>query len=65
MIDVLFTDEAQFTRNHVQNIKTSRPWTQENPQEVVRSDLRRRFSANACSGILGSYVLDHILSRGV
>jgi uncharacterized membrane protein len=32
MIDVLFTDEVQFTRNHVQNVKTSRLWTQENPQ---------------------------------
>jgi hypothetical protein len=35
VIDVLFTDETHFTRNHVKNIKTSRPWTQENPQEVV------------------------------
>lgn len=61
----LFTDEARFTHDHVQNIKTSRPWTQESPQEVVRSNLRPRFSENACSGILGSYVLDHILSRDV
>jgi len=37
MIGVLLTDEARFTRNHVQNIKTSRPWTQENLQEVVRT----------------------------
>jgi hypothetical protein len=65
MIDVLFTDEAWFTRNHVQNIKTFRPWTQENLQEVVRSNLRPRFSANVCTGILGSYVLEHILSRDV
>jgi hypothetical protein len=65
MIDVLFTDEARFTRNHVQNIKTSRSWTQENPQEVVRSNLRPRISASVRAGILGSYVLDRILSRDV
>lgn len=65
MIDVLFTDEARFTRDHVQYIKTSRPWTPENPKEVVQSNLRPRFSANVCSGILGSYVLDHVLSRDV
>ena len=62
---VLFTDEAQFTRNHVNNMQASRPWTQENSQEVVLGNLRPMFSANICSGILGSYVLDHILSRDV
>jgi hypothetical protein len=42
---ILFTDEAQFNRDHVNNTHNSHVWADENPHATVESNFQQRFRA--------------------
>lgn len=43
---ILFTDEAQFTRDGINNARNNHLWHQQNPFAVVQRQSQRRFSVN-------------------
>jgi len=43
---ILFTDEATFTRNGINNARNSHRWSHENPLGTVETNFQRRFSIN-------------------
>lgn len=49
---ILFTDEAQFTRNGVNNLHNEHSWAQENPHEVIEQNFQQRFSVNVWCGLI-------------
>ncbi|KAJ4436248.1 hypothetical protein ANN_18879 [Periplaneta americana] len=59
---VLFTDEAQFTRDGVTNFHYQHVWAYENPRATVPSHHQVRFSLNMWAGIIGDRLVGpHIL----
>ncbi|KAJ4426257.1 hypothetical protein ANN_27069 [Periplaneta americana] len=50
---VLFTDEAQFTRDGITNFHNQHLWPYENPRATVPSHHQVRFSLNLWAGIIG------------
>ncbi|KAJ4426764.1 hypothetical protein ANN_26563 [Periplaneta americana] len=50
---VLFTDEAQFTRDGITNFQNQHVWASENPRATVPSHHQVRFSLNMWAGIIG------------
>ncbi|KAJ4429247.1 hypothetical protein ANN_26250 [Periplaneta americana] len=51
---VLFTDEAQFTRDAITNFHNQHVWAYENPRATVPSHHQMRFSLNMWAGIIGA-----------
>ena len=43
---ILFTDEASFTRDGINNSRNVHTWSHENPHETRVTNLQRRFSVN-------------------
>jgi len=54
---VLFTDEATFTRDGIQNFHNQHVWTDENPHATVQSHHQQRFCINIWTGIVGDCLL--------
>jgi hypothetical protein len=50
---VIFTDEAQFTRDGIQDFHNQHLWTDENPQVTLPSHHQQKFSINIWVGICG------------
>lgn len=64
---MMFTDEAQFTRDGVNNCHNEHRWSDENPHATVESNFQHRFSVNVWCGmfnnqLLGPVVLEHRLT---
>lgn len=55
--NILFTDEAQFTRDGITNFHNQHFWEPENPHAIVEGHHQRRFSCNVWGGIVGQYLL--------
>lgn len=51
--NIIFTDEASFTRDGINNTRNSHSWAHENPHEVIEHNFQNRFSVNVWAGILG------------
>ena len=51
---ILFTDEASFTRDGINNSRNVHTWSHENPHETRVTNFQRRFSVNVCCGVLGN-----------
>jgi len=51
---VLFTDEASFTRDGINNSRNVHTWSHDNPHESYVYKFQRRFSVNAWCGVLGN-----------
>lgn len=49
--NILFTDEASFTRNGINNFHNRHVWAEENPHAIQSSDNQHRFSLNVWGGI--------------
>jgi hypothetical protein len=49
---ILFIDEAQFTRDGINNIHNSHVWAGLNPHPTVKTNYQHRFIINLWSGIL-------------
>ncbi|KAJ4432524.1 hypothetical protein ANN_21146 [Periplaneta americana] len=59
---VLFTDEAQFTRDGIANFHNQHVWAYENPRATVPSHHQVRFSLNMWAGIIGDRLVGpHVL----
>jgi len=60
---ILFTDEAQFNRNGVNNLHNSHVWADENPHATVESNFQLRFSVNVWCAVpddqlIGPFILE-------
>jgi hypothetical protein len=51
---ILFTDEATFTLEEINNTRKAHWWSEENPYATVKSNFQHRLSANARCGIIDS-----------
>ncbi|KAJ4442666.1 hypothetical protein ANN_04255 [Periplaneta americana] len=59
---VLFTHEAQFTRDGITNFHNQHVWAYENPRATVPSHHQVRFSLNMWAGIIGDRLVGpHVL----
>ncbi|KAJ4438173.1 hypothetical protein ANN_14112 [Periplaneta americana] len=59
---VLFTDEAQFTRDGITNFHNQHVWAYENPRATLPSHHQVRLSLNMWAGIIGDrFVGPHVL----
>ena len=62
---VLFTDEAFFTRDGNFNSRNNHIWDDENPHAVFIRVHQARFNVNIWGGILGDYMLGSVTSLHV
>jgi len=51
--NILFTDEAHFTRDGVNDTRNSHLLDRDNPHGTVESNYQHRFSVNVWCGIIG------------
>ena len=54
---ILFSDEASFTRDGVNNVRNVHKWSHDNPHETSVSNFQRRFTVNVCCGVLGNKLI--------
>ncbi|VVC41319.1 Hypothetical protein CINCED_3A018618 [Cinara cedri] len=60
--NILFTDEAGFTKDGIFNQHSSHVWTEENPHAIRIGGSQYKFSINIWCGIIGNYLLGpHVL----
>jgi hypothetical protein len=50
--NVLFTDEAHFTCDGVNNTRNSHLWGHDNPHGTIESNYQHRFSVNVWCGVV-------------
>ena len=51
---ILFTDEASFSRDGINNSRNVHTWSHENPHETRVTNFQRRYSVNVWCGVLGN-----------
>lgn len=54
---ILFTDEANFSRNSIQNFHNNHLWAEENPHAVTETHFQHQFSVNVWAGIIGDHLI--------
>jgi hypothetical protein len=54
---ILFTDEATFTREGINNTRNSHTWAHQNPRNLIVHSYQNRYSVNVWCGILGNYLI--------
>jgi len=54
---ILFTDEASFTRDGINNSRNVHTWSHDNPHETNVTKLQRRFSMNVWWSVLGNKLI--------
>jgi len=54
---ILFTDEASFTQDDINNSRNVHTWSDENPHETRVTHFQRRFSVNLWCGVLGNRLI--------
>ena len=54
---ILFTDEAQFNSDGVNNTHNFHVWADENPQATVESNFQLRFSVNVWCAVLDDQLI--------
>ena len=64
---ILFSDEASFTLDGVNNLRNVHMWSHDNPHETSVTNFQRRFTVNVWCGVLGNkligpYVFDNNLT---
>jgi len=64
---ILFSDEASFTRDGINNLRNVHTWFHRNPHATCVTHFQRRFSVNVWCGVLfnrlfGPFVLDNNLT---
>lgn len=53
----LYCDEANFTRDGMNNHHNEHVWVTENPHAVIETNSQYRFTVNVWGGIIGKYLL--------
>jgi transposase len=61
---ILFTDEAQFTRDGINNCRNAHVWAIENPHAVVQTRSQYKFSVNVWCGIYNSHLIGPYVIEG-
>jgi len=61
---ILFTDEAQFNRDSVNNTHNSHVWADENPHATVESNFQLRFSVNVWCAVLDDQLIGPFILEG-
>jgi len=54
---ILFTDEASFTWDSINNSRNVHTWSDENPHETRLTHFQRRFLVNVWCGVLGNKLI--------
>lgn len=54
---ILFTDEANFSRNAIRNFHNNHVWAEENPHEILEDRFQHQFSLNVWVGIVGDWLI--------
>ena len=54
---ILFTDEASFTRDGINNLRNVHTWSHHNPHATSVTHFQRRFSVNVWCGVLGNRLI--------
>jgi len=54
---ILFSDEASFTRDGINNLRNVHTWSHDKPHETLVTKFRRRFSVNVRCGVLGNKLI--------
>jgi len=67
---ILFTDEASFTWDSINNSRNSHMWSHDNPHETSVTKLQKRFSVNVWCSLLGNkltgpFVFDNNLTGNI
>lgn len=62
--NILFTDEASFTRNGINNFHNRHVWAEENPHAVLELSHQHRFSLNVWGGIFKDKLLGPVYLPG-
>lgn len=55
--NVLFTDEAGFSREGIFNNRTSHVWAAENPHAIYEAGHQVKFSVNVWAGVIGNFLV--------
>ena len=61
---ILFTDEAQFNRDGVNNTHNPHVWADENPHTNVESNFQRRFIVNVWCPVLDDQLIGPLILEG-
>lgn len=61
---ILFTDEATFTRNGLNNTRNCHIWNEVNPHATTESNFQRRFSVNVWCGVIGRNLIGPYIFNG-
>jgi len=54
---ILFSDEASFTRDGVNNLRNVHTWSHDNPHETSVTNFQGRFTVNVWCGVLGNELI--------
>jgi len=54
---ILFSDEASFTRDGVNNLRNVHTWSHDNQHETSVTNFQRRFSEKVWCGVLGNSLI--------
>ena len=55
--ELLFSDDASFTRDGVNNLRNVHTWSHDNPHETSVRNFQRRFTVNVWCGVLGNKLI--------
>jgi hypothetical protein len=55
--NILFTDEAHFTHDGVNNTRISHLWDRDNPYGTVKSNYQHLFAINMWCGVIGDQII--------
>ena len=61
---ILFTEEAQFRRDGVNNTHNCHVWADENPHATVESNFQQRFSVNVWCAVLDDQLIGPFILEG-
>jgi len=61
---IMFTDEAQFNRDGVNNTHNSHVWADENPHATFESNFQQLFSVNVWCAVLDDQVIGPFILEG-
>ena len=61
---ILFTDEAQFTRDGINNTHNMHNWSDSNPHATTESNFQHRFNVNVWCGMLYDQVIGPFVFEG-
>jgi hypothetical protein len=66
LASAIFTDEAQFIGDGIQNFHNQHPWADENPHALIPSHLQQQLSINIWASICGDNLFGpHVLANRV